>query len=304
MALYEGARGGCQMRGFVDLNPGVIFIYYLLVCGIVMFSMNPFLILFSFIGSVFIFFSINKTKDCKINFFFLLMFIVLTIINPLFSHNGKTVLFVLNNNPITLESLLYGMTSSLMIITVIYWFRSFSMIMTSDRLLYVFGKISPKISLLISMTLRYIPLFSKQTGKINQTQTAMGLYREDNIIDDIKGGTRVFSVMVTWALENGIITADSMVARGYGIGKRSHFSIFKFKENDILFLGLSLSLSVITIIGITANSLEFDFYPKISMNDVDLLSVVSISAYALLALMPVLIEWKESLRWKYLESKI
>ena len=99
------------------------------------------------------------------------------------------------------------------------------------------------VSPLLSMTLRYIPLFRGQVRKTQQAQKALGLYKEDSIPDSIRGGIRIFSVMVSWALENGVITADSMTARGYGTKRRSHFSVFRFRREDALLLGTSLVLA-------------------------------------------------------------
>ena len=42
--------------------------------------------------------------------------------------------------------------------------------------------------------------------------------------------------LLDFQLENGIITADSMTARGYGIGRRSRFSLFRWRRGDALLL--------------------------------------------------------------------
>ena len=228
----------------------------------------------------------------------------MAVINPLFSHNGATVLFVINDSPITLEATLYGVVSSAMILAVLYWFRSFTQIMTSDKLLYVFGKLSPKLSLILSMGLRYVPLFNRQTKKINATQRALGLYKDDNIVDRIKGGTRVFSVLLTWALENGIITADSMAARGYGTGKRTHFSLFRFRRADVILILLTLILGTVACISLGTNSLDITFYPKIEISVFTPLSVWGLTAYALLTMLPTFVELKEKIKWNCLKSKI
>ena len=54
------------------------------------------------------------------------------------------------------------------------------------------------------------------------------------MIDDIVGGGRVFSATATWALEYGIVTAASMEARGYGVGRRTRYSPYAFKHADIV----------------------------------------------------------------------
>lgn len=292
------------MQNFDNLNPITVSIYFLTVTGIAMFCMNPILLCFSLFGAVLFFILRNGRKQIKSHFGFLFLFLIMAIINPLFSHNGATVLFVINDSPITLEATLYGIVASAMILAVLYWFRSFTQIMTSDKLLYVFGSLSPKLSLILSMGLRFVPLFNRQTKKINDTQTALGLYKEDNIIDRIKGGTRVFSVLLTWGLENGIITADSMTARGYGTGKRTHFSLFRFRSSDIILLLLTLILSTVTCIALGTNALDITFYPKIEICVFTPVSVLGISAYAVLTLLPVILEIKEKIKWNCLISKI
>ena len=86
------------------------------------------------------------------------------------------------------------------------------------------------------MAVRNLALFRAQMHKIQTSQRALGLYREGHLIDDLRGGLRVFSILLTWALENGIITANSMEARGYGGGKRSSFTYFRWHTADVMLL--------------------------------------------------------------------
>lgn len=292
------------MQNFENLNPITISVYFLTVTGISMFCMNPILLCFSLFGSILFFLFRNGRKHIKSHFGFLFLFLIMAIINPLFSHNGATVLFVINDSPITLEALLYGFVAAAMILAVLYWFRSFTQVMTSDKLLYVFGKLSPKLSLILSMGLRYVPLFNRQTKKINATQTALGLYKEDNIIDRVKGGTRVFSVLLTWALEKGIITADSMAARGYGIGKRTHFSVFRLCMADVILLPMTLVLGIITCVSLGTNALDITFYPKIKISALTPVSVLGLIAYGTLTMLPIILELTEKIKWNCLKSKI
>lgn len=290
------------MRTFADYNPLVVTIYFLMTVGIAMFCMNPIILLLSLCGALFLYFRRNRLRNGKMHMFSFVLFLVLALINPLVSHNGVTVLFVMNHNPITLEALVYGIAASTMIISVLYWFHTYTQIMTSDKLLYIFGAFSPKLALILSMSLRYVSLFRNQAKKVEQTQKALGLYKEDNIVDYYKGKIRIFSVMITWALENGIITADSMVARGYGIGKRSRFSIFGIQMADVVFLTVSIILFVLSLIGI--HQLEFIYYPAVQTTEMTVMGSTGCVAYGILILLPTLVEVKEDLKWKYLKSKI
>lgn len=292
------------MRRFDDCNPIVIAIYLIATAGIAMLCMNPLLLSLSLIGALSYYLSRNGSRGARFHLAALALFAVTALINPLVSHNGVTVLFVMNDNPVTLEATLYGIVAAEMIIAVFYWFALFTQIMTSDKLLYLFGKLSPKLSLVLSMGLRYVPLFGRQAKKINNAQRAMGLYKEDNVVDSSRGRIRVFSVLVTWALENGIVTADSMTARGYGLKKRRHFSIFKLRVSDAIILSLTLALATLTCACLALGKLDFEFYPYVKHAPLTWVSVIGYISYGALALLPTFSELEEKLKWKYLKSKI
>ncbi len=292
------------MRAFCEYNPIVVTAYYLAATGILMFSADPVLLIIGLAGALSYFLLKKGAKGVRLHLFCLFLFIVLTIINPLFSHNGKTVLFVINDSPVTLEATVYGAVSAGTMVTVLYLFRSFTDIMTRDKLLYVFGKLSPKAALVLSMGLRYVPLFSERAKRISESQRALGFYKEDNIIDKIKCDLRVFSILVTWALENGIMTADSMAARGYGIRKRTYYSVFKLERTDVFILILIVLCSVTTVIGIGFGAIGATFYPGIELSALTPLGIASYISYGILSFLPLFTETEESLRWRYLLSKI
>lgn len=290
------------MQSFGDRNPIAVTVFFLTVAGISMFCMNPLLLILSLIGSLLLTLAQTDKKQGISHLYMLALWLGMTFLNPLVSHNGMTVLFVMNNNPVTLEALIYGSAAATMIVSVMYWFRAYAAMMTSDRLLYLFGAVSPKFALILSMSLRYVPLFGTQVRKISQTQKALGLYKENNIIDTCRGGLRIFSVMVTWALENGIVTADSMTARGYGIGRRSRFAIFRFTRQDACLLLLSLLLAGAAAWGLAGVS--FTYYPTISLSGDFCRGITGCIAYLVLTLVPLLIEGKETIKWNCLRSKI
>lgn len=292
------------MRGFGELNPAVLMIYYLCVIGTAMFCMNPAVIVISLAGAFALFVTLDKKHSIKLHISFFMLFLILALINPIWYHNGVTVLFVVNDSPITLEALMYGIFAAAMIISVLYRLRTFTMIMTADKLLYVFGKLSPQLSLVLSMALRFVPLIRTQTVKVRNTQKALGIYREDNVADTLKGEMRIFSIIATWALENGIITADSMEARGYGEHRRTGFSIFRFRKVDTVFLVICLALTAVFAAAVISGAADFDFYPAMSAIRLDILSVAGYAAYFILSFLPCILEWKEELRWKYLISRI
>lgn len=292
------------MRSFSEYDPVVIAVFFVTVLSVAMFCGHPIIAAITLFTGVIYNIVLNGRQHMKSHLFFLILFIVLAAANPLVSHNGVTVLFVMNHNPVTLEALLYGINSAAMIVGVLYWFRNFTRIMTSDKLLHIFGRLSPKLSLVLSMALRFVPLFKGQAEKVHDAQRAMGAYKDDNIVDDIRGNMRIFSIIVTWALENGIITADSMEARGYGTGRRTSFTRYRLRVEDIVFLAADLILFGAAIAAIVTDSVEFTFYPVVRGSISGIAGAAGTAAYGIMLLMPVIVEAEVRIRWKYLQSGI
>lgn len=89
----------------------------------------------------------------------------------------------------------------------------------------------------------------------------MGLYAGSSYVDKLRSAVRVFSAMLTWALENAIDTGDSMKARGYGLKGRSHFALFRFTLRDALLLSAAALLLTLVFLGMMLKKTAFSFYP-------------------------------------------
>ncbi len=292
------------MKALDRYNPIVVFSYFLAVTLPAMFSMQPFLLLLSLFGACLYFFVKNGTKNGRLHLVFFGLLCLISLVNPLFQHNGVTVLFILNSNPVTLEAFLYGLFAGVMTVSVLYWFSLMSSMMTSDKYLYIFGKISPKIALLLSMAMRFVPLFSRRINKVRGAQKGLGLYRDDTLFDKIRGEIRIFSIMVTWCLEDGIHTASSMEARGYNTGRRSQFALFHMTASDLAMLLFMLVLAGVTLLSLSLGALDFDFYPALTFPVRSPLGALGLGAYGTLSLLPTILEAKEALKWHWLRSKI
>lgn len=292
------------MKNFEDFNPVAIAIFFIGTLVPVMFCMNYFLIAISFLGGAALHIMLRGKGDLKNLLFYLIFPLLGMIINPIFNHNGMTILFMANDTAITLEAALYGLAAGGMIAVTLLWFKSFSYIMTSDKLLYIFGSASPKLALILSMTLRFIPLYKRQTKRVSEASRAMGFYKEGSALDKVRAGGRIFSVMVTWGLENGVITADSMSARGYGVKRRTRYALFKWRGEDIFFLIISITALVLMILSIFFFDLGFTWYPSLEMPALNIANCFVYFLYAIFVFIPTLINFKEALHWKSLQSKI
>lgn len=290
------------MRRFEQGHPLPVAAHLLCTALIAMFSRDPLLLGLALVGALGCYW--QQKMDHKLHGFAVLLFFGFTLLNPLWNQSGTTVLFILNDRPITLEALCYGAVSALMLLAVLYWFAVFSHWMTADRLLYLCRRLSPQLALTVSMGIRQASLLTAQLQRIREAQMVMGLQQEQNLIDRMRSGLRSFSATLSWGLENGIVTADSMSARGYGIGKRSSFSIFVFHRKDALHLLSVIALTALVLLGISKGALLDTYYPNIQSPPWNGYSWLCYCAYGLLSCYPMLHNGKEALQWRYLQSKI
>jgi energy-coupling factor transport system permease protein len=245
-------------------------------------------------------------KTLRLGLIFLLPMLILTAaLSPLFNHQGGTILAYLpNGNPVTLESTLYGIAAATMLITVIAWFSCVNRVMESDKIVYLFGRVIPALSLILAMSLRFVPRFRAQIKVISNAQKCIGRdVSNGNIFQKARQGIKILSIMVTWALENAIDTADSMKARGYGLPGRTAFSIYRFAGRDGKAAVFILACVAIVIAGAVTEVYRFRYFPTIMGEWTGLPTLVVFAAYFALGALPVIVNIREDLIWKRIESK-
>ena len=294
------------MSEFKEYHPAVNFAYFTAVIIFSMVFMHPMCLAISIISSFVYSIMLGGKKAAKFDFFCLVpMMIIAALINPAFSHEGVTILCYLpNGNPLTLESILYGAAAGAMLVTVICWFSCYNKIMTSDKFIYLFGRAIPALSLILSMSLRFVPRFISQLKIIARAQKCIGRdMSQGSIIKRAKNGITIISIMITWALENSIETADSMKSRGYGLPGRSAFSIFTLEGRDKAALAYILSLAVYLIIGVLSDGMYFTYFPYIQSVGQNVYAVSLFAAYLMLCAMPIAIELLEVRKWNAIKSK-
>ena len=123
-------------------------------------------------------------------------------------------------------------------------------------------------------------------------------------IERVKHGINIVSIMMTWAFENSIETADSMKARGYGLKGRTAFSIFVFNRRDKIALIIISTLSLAVIISANLGAYYYRYFPSMKGIKLEFVSSIAFVLYFLLCITPLVINLLEDLRWKRIQSKI
>jgi len=291
---------------FAGYHPAINLLYFVAVIGFAMFFTHPVCLAISLMCAFTYSVYINGKKALRFSLIYMLPLLLVTaLINPAFNHQGATILAYLpGGNPLTLESILYGVSAAVMLVTVISWFSCFNSVMTSDKFVYLFGRAIPALSLILSMALRFVPRFQAQIKIISNAQRCIGRdISTGSILQKARHGIIIISIMVTWALENAIETADSMKGRGYGLPGRTAFSIFRFDRRDAYALLYMLLCSSVILTGAAMGAYRFIYYPTVKGEWTGTPSIIVFAAYFALGVFPLIVNLKEDLIWKSIESK-
>lgn len=293
------------MGCFDKAHPAAAAFCLLSVLIISVFTASPILQLLSLAGGTAFYILLNDSNLKLRNAMWdILLFAVIVVTNPLFVHNGATPLLFINGTAVTLEALLCGISIAATMLAAVFWFRCFNIIMTSDKLLFLFSEISPKVSLVFSAAMRFVPLFKLYARKIRNAQKTMCLYDSDSLTARIRAELRVFSSLISLALETAVDTGESMKGRGYGLRKRTFFSVYRFSGYDKAIVMITAILDTAVISATVCGRLDFSFYPRIAAGKNDIWSAAAIAAFAALAFLPFISEIKEDILWRCYRSKI
>lgn len=290
---------------FSAYSPIINFIFYIgaIICG--MFFIHPAFLACAVILSAAYYLTIKGCRGIKMVLGMIPVWIALAVINPLVNTRGDIILFTyFNDRPYTLEALYYGIALGAMFVSVILWFMSYNSVMTSDKFIYLFGKAIPSASLILTMVLRLVPNYQKKIHQIAGARKCIGKgAASESKREKAENGLTIISALTSWAFEGGIITADSMRSRGYGSGKRTNFSIYKFETRDRLLLLLMLALLAIVFICGFKGGTTATYTPEIMLAD-NIWTAIGAAAYFIFLAIPTALNLLEALTWHILRSRI
>ncbi len=286
---------------FEEFHPISISLYFLIVMGISMVVSNLFVIFVSLIcGLIYNTVLFGFKKLGKYIALTSMLVSVMVIVNGIFVHQGETILLYFNENPITLESLSFGAYSGIKFSSMIIWFNLLNKALDGEKISYLFGRVSSLFSLMLSMILRYIPILKRRYLEIEQGQKYL-INDNKSIINSLEAGAKRLSVLISWSLESSIDTGISMESRGYGIGKRSSFHLFKWEIRDSIFC---FSIAILTIFFISSYivyEMEDFFYPKLIIQSYEsIYDFILIVAFSIVCILPILLDVVEEIRWRKL----
>ena len=291
------------MRPFDELHPTVLLLWPMSVMLISVFTVNPVIQFIALTGGLMLCALLGclKTSDTV---FYLTMFLLISVTNPLFTHEGSTPVLFINGTPMTLEAAVYGILLAAMLVGVMLWCKAFNAVLKNEKILYLFGGIMPKTALIISAVLRFVPLLLRRFKSVSAARSASGEMQNDDYISKVKSMCSIFTAVLAWSLESSVDTVTSMKARGYGTHERTCYHRFKFTYRDAIMSAMCVLSTATVVAGIASGSMDFECYPSITAAKASAFSALCYTAFAVLSFAPFLIESNVRLRWKYYRSKI
>lgn len=287
---------------FSKCHPAVNFLYFALVLLFSMFLMHPVCLGISAFGALCCTLSLYGVRGLVSRLVYLIpMMLLAALLNPAFNHEGVTPLVRLpSGNPLTLESVLYGAAAAVMLAAVVLWLACFSAVMTSDKTICLFGRLLPALSLVLTMTLRFIPRFRTQFRAVRDARRCLG---EDPAAGRrpffrLAGAVTTLSAVLTWSLESAVDTADSMRGRGYGLPGRTSFSIYRFDDRDWRTLTWLLSCGLFLLLGWSMGGFGWRYFPSVKGNTITPLTASLFASYFALCLTPLILNGWEGLTWR------
>lgn len=282
---------------FDSYHPFVNLIFFVSVITFTICFNHPVFVAISFVSSFVYSVKLNKYRALIFNLFLIVISALFVWYYSSYNHFGVTVLkhnFIDNN--ITLESIVYGIIISLITSSVIMWFSCVHYIFTTDKLVYLFGKITPKLSLYFSILLRTIPRLKQKYKQVSLAQRCLGRgTNQKNIFKSVHNFFRIAWIVLLWTLESFVDISNSMKSRGYTLKGRTAFSIYRFDNRDRSFvITIFLNLTIV-ILGVLFNQTSIIYNPEIVLNNITTMSFLFYFSYAFICLLPTNLQIKSEL---------
>ena len=291
---------------FSQCHPGVNALYFALVPVFTMFFLHPVSLAISLVSALTYTWLLRGGRGLARSLAMALpVFLLAAVINPAFNHRGVTILAYLpSGNPLTLESLLYGLAAAAMLAAVLLWFSCCTRVMTADKFVYLFGRVVPSLGLILSMTLRFIPRFTRRFRTVARVQKSLGRdTAEGTPLRRLRRSITILSIIIMWSLEDAIDTADSMKGRGYGLPGRTAFSLYRLDSRDRVLLLWLLLCGLYIGSGWIAGGFTWQYYPTVGGALAAPFPLSLQLTYLALCMTPVILFGKEVRTWNCLPSR-
>ncbi len=278
--------------GFERCHPVVNLIFFAMVIAGTIGFQHPVFLAISFLSACAYSIRRNRGKAVVFDLCMLPLAAAFAVYYSSYHHFGITVLqqnFVGNN--MTLESLVYGLVLGICAAGVCIWMSCVYSVFSTDKMVYLFGRVSPRLSLFLAILLRMVPRIKKEAKKINMAQRGIGRGAgQGNGWQRIKNIIRILSMLITWTIDSIMTASDAMHSRGSSLRGRTAFSIYRFDNRDRAYvIGMFLCITM-TVMAVLLRFTDRTYDPRILWKPVTPMMILFCLGYGVLCLMPLGLE--------------
>lgn len=277
---------------FDSYHPMINFIYFAaaIVCAVSF--RHPVFLGISY-GAAFCYsVKLNGKRSLIFNICLIPLIFIYALYYSYYNHFGITNLranFI--GNKITLEALAVGCVRGVTAASVLMIFSCIFAVVSSDKVVYLLGRISPRLSLFLSILLRFVPRVKQRGRHIELSRRGIGKgCGQGNLWQRALHTCSFLSILITWTLEDFVESAASMKCRGYSLKGRTAFSIYRFDNRDRSFVLALFFCLTVTGAAAALNQTTMIYQPEIIVNRITPVSFFFYGAYGLFLLLPMLLQ--------------
>lgn len=291
--------------GFENCHPAVNFIFFAAaIAGMILFQ-HPIFLAISFLCAAAYSIKRNGWKAVVFDLLLLPCVAAFALYYSSYHHFGVTVLYqnFIDNN-MTLESFVYGLVLGITVAGVMIWLSCLYSVVTTDKVVYLFGKASPRLSLFLAILLRMVPRIKKEAKRINTAQQGIGRgANQGNLFQRMMNCLRIFSMLVTWTIESLSTASESMRSRGSSLRGRTAFSIYRFDNRDRAYVIALFFFLTVTMMAVLLKQTDIVYDPRILMTPITRKSPLFFVGYCALCLMPMALDLWTEFRFRHARNK-
>ena len=278
--------------GFEACHPAVNLIYFAAVIFGMLSFQHPVFLVISFLCAFAYSLKRNKGKALIFNLCLLPCIIAFALYYASFHHFGKTVLWQNHiGNNMTLESFVYGNVLGLQVAGLLIWMSCVYSVFSSDKVVYLFGRVSPRLSLFLAILLRMVPRIKGEAQRINTARKGLGKgIDQGNLWQRVKNGIRIFSMLISWTIGSLATMSDSMRSRGSSLRGRTAFSIYRFDNRDRAYVLALFACLTLTAMAVIQGLTDMAYSPLMIWEPIAATNWILCIGYVALCLMPLVLD--------------
>ena len=259
---------------FSNFHPATLLFYFILLIVIIFMCDYDVVLIYAFISlSLCVIYLEGIKAYIKTLSYYIILTAATGIFNCIFNHSGDKVFLYVNDTPLTLDALFYGLYTGVLISCLLMWFKLFNRSIDNGKINYLIGRYFPVTGLIISMCFSFTKRFRLKLDIIRQSLYTIGINKLT-----LKNASVTFNTLMNVMLHDSVLTATSMTARGYGLKRRRLYKRYGACAKDFVFIIIAALLFILAVL------FRLFIIP--------------------LTLAPVIYNIYKEIEWKYYQSKI